>query len=217
MKNNPRIDWVKKTIPFNDDEHIRKTTLSTKLAISTKKDEVILPPQYADYADVFSEQTFNALPPHWDFDHAIDLKESFTLKVAKLYLLNPQELDTCKEFIEENLKMGQIRPSKSPQASPFFFIKKKDRKLRPVQDYWYLNDHTVKNAYPLPLISDLIDNLQHFSRFTKFNVQWGYNNICIKEGRMESCIHHSTRTIWTHSNVLWSLQISPDLPSFYEL
>ena len=66
--------------------------------------------------------------------------------------------------------------------SPFFFVKKKDRKLCLVQDYRYLNDHTVKNAYPLPLITDLIDNLRQFSCFTKFNVQWGYNNIRIKEG-----------------------------------
>lgn len=54
MKNNPHIDWVKKTISFND-EHIRKTTLSTELAIAAKKDEVILPPQYEDYTDVFSK------------------------------------------------------------------------------------------------------------------------------------------------------------------
>ena len=53
-KNNPSIDWIKKTILF-DDEHIRKTTLSTELAIATQKDKVVLPPQYANYADVFSE------------------------------------------------------------------------------------------------------------------------------------------------------------------
>ena len=61
-KNNPHIDWIKKTISFND-KHIQKTTLSTKLAIATQKNEVTLPPQYADFVDVFSEQTFNTLPP----------------------------------------------------------------------------------------------------------------------------------------------------------
>ena len=88
IKNNPRIDWIKKTISFNNN-HIQKTTLSTKLAIATQKDDVILPPQYADYADAFSKWTFDALPPWRDFDHAIDLKELFTPKVAKVYLLNP--------------------------------------------------------------------------------------------------------------------------------
>ena len=109
--------------------------MSTELAIAAQKNDVTLPPQYADYADIFSEKTFDALPPRRDFDHPIELKDSFVLKVAKIYLLNPQEVDACREFIEENLRMGRIQPSKSPQVSPFFFVKKKDRKLRPVQDY----------------------------------------------------------------------------------
>ena len=125
---------------------------------------------------------FNTLPPCRSFDHTIDLKDSFVPKVAKLYPLNPQEVDACKAFVEEHLQTGRIQPSKSPQASPFFFVKKKDGKLQPVQDYWYLNEHTVKNAYPLPLISDLVDNLRQFSHFTRFNVCWGYNNVRIKEG-----------------------------------
>ena len=158
------------------------TTLSTELAIATQKNNVTLPSQYTDYADVFSEQMFNTLPPWWDFDHAIELKESFVPKVAKVYPLNLQEEDACREFIKENLKTGRIWPSKSPQALPFLFVKKKDGKLRPVQDYQYLNEHTVKNAYPLPLIANLVDNLCHFSHFTKFDVHWGYNNIRIKEG-----------------------------------
>ena len=114
-KHNPRIDWVNKTISL-DDEHIRKTTLSTELAIAANKDEVVLPSQYSEYANVFGEQMFNNLPPRQDFDHAIDLKDSFIPKVAKLYPLNPQELDTCTTFVEENLQTGRIRPSKSPQA-----------------------------------------------------------------------------------------------------
>ena len=91
-------------------------------------------------------------------------------------------MDAYKAFVEENLQTGRIQPSKSPQASPFFFVKKKDGKLWPVQDYRYLNEHMVKNAYPLPLISNLVNNLRQFSHFTKFDVRWGYNNIQIKEG-----------------------------------
>ena len=86
------------------------------------------------------------------------------------------------EFIDENLRSGKICPSKSPQASPFFFIKKKDGGLRPCQDYHYLNSHTVRDAYPLPLISDLINKLKDTKVFTKFDVLWGYNNVRIKEG-----------------------------------
>src|ERR1700678_774153 len=67
-------------------------------------------------------------------------------------------------------------------ASPFFFIKKKDGKLRPCQDYGRLNEGTVKNTYPLPLISELVDQLKGAKYFTKMDVRWGYNNVRIKEG-----------------------------------
>jgi hypothetical protein len=52
----------------------------------------------------------------------------------------------------------------------------------PCQDYQYLNDGTMKNVYPLPLISDLLDKLKGANIFTKLDIQWGYHNIRIKEG-----------------------------------
>ena len=91
-------------------------------------------------------------------------------------------MEACKVFIDEHLKSGKIRKSQSPQASLFFFVQKKDGGLQPCQDYWYLNEHMVKNAYPLPLIATLIDKLRGAKYFSKMDIQWGYNNICIKEG-----------------------------------
>ncbi len=67
-------------------------------------------------------------------------------------------------------------------ASPFFFVDKKDGKLQPVQDYRALNDVTIKNTTPLPLIPELIDKLCGARYFTKLDIHWGYNNIRIKEG-----------------------------------
>ena len=67
-------------------------------------------------------------------------------------------------------------------ASPVFFIKKKDGSLRLVQDYWALNAITVKNKYPLPLIPELINQLQGAKYFTKLDIHWGFNNVCIKPG-----------------------------------
>ena len=87
-----------------------------------------------------------------------------------------------KKWIEEQLKMGYNRPSKSPYASSFFFIKKKDGKLRPVQDYRRINACTIRNQYPLPLMSELINDLGNAHIYTKLDVRWGYNNIHIKEG-----------------------------------
>ena len=67
-------------------------------------------------------------------------------------------------------------------ASPFFFVSKKDGKLRPCQDYRYLNEHTIKNAYPLPLISEIMDKLKDAKYFTKLDVWGAYNNIRIRQG-----------------------------------
>ena len=96
--------------------------------------------------------------------------------------MNPKEMEACKEFIDKHLKSSKIRKSQLPQASPFFFIQKKDGGLHPCQDYRYLNEHTVKNTYPLLLISTLIDKLKGAKYFSKMDIRWGCNNIHIKEG-----------------------------------
>jgi RNase H-like domain found in reverse transcriptase/Reverse transcriptase (RNA-dependent DNA polymerase) len=70
----------------------------------------------------------------------------------------------------------------SPMASPFFFVSKKDGKPWPCQDYRYLNDWMVKNSYPLPLISEIMDKLKGAKYFTKLDVHWGYNNVRIRKG-----------------------------------
>jgi hypothetical protein len=77
---------------------------------------------------------------------------------------------------------GCIRQSKSPLGAPVFFIKKKDGKLCFFQDYRALNAITRKSRYPLPLIDDLIHRLKGTCYFTKLDVRWGYNNVCIREG-----------------------------------
>ena len=84
--------------------------------------------------------------------------------------MNPKEMDACKEFVNKNLKSGKIRKSQSPQASPFFFMQKKDGGLHPCEDYRYLNEHMVKNTYPLPLISTLINKLKGAKYFSKMDV-----------------------------------------------
>ena len=86
------------------------------------------------------------------------------------------------EFVWEQLVKGYICPSKSPYTVPFFFIKKKDGKLRPVQDYRQLNEWTIHNHYPIPLISELSAKVQGAKWFTKVDLRQGYNNICIREG-----------------------------------
>ena len=94
-----------------------------------------------------------------------------------------QAEDTALDkFINEQLEKGYIRPSQSPYTSPFFFIKKKDGTLRPVQDYRRINSWMVRNNYPLPLIPDIICDLGRAKLYSKLDVRQGYNNIRMKEG-----------------------------------
>ena len=84
--------------------------------------------------------------------------------------------------MEDQLRKEYIRLSKSPQTSPVFFVGKKDRSKWIVIDYRNLNDQTVKNNYPLPLITELISNMDSKKVFTKMDLRWGFNNMRIKEG-----------------------------------
>lgn len=90
-----------------------------------------------EFAPVFSQSGFDDLPPRRSWDHAIELKPSEENKPisSKVYALSRPEQIELDKFLDNHLKTGRIRPSKSPIASPFFFVKKKDGSLRPVQDY----------------------------------------------------------------------------------
>ena len=110
------------------------------------------------------------------------MKNTFVPKKGRLIPLSLQEQKEVSDFIDDQTKKGYIRLSKSPQTSPIFFIPKKDGKKWMVQDYHYLNEHTVKNNYPLPLIQQLSEKLQGAKLFTKMDLHWRYNNVRIKEG-----------------------------------
>ncbi len=148
--------------------------------------EEMVPPDYHSFHDLFSKENFNELPDRKSWDHAIELipNAKSTLD-CKVYPLNRDEQEQLNKFLNENLELGHICLSKSPFASPFFFIKKKDGTLHPIQDYRKLNKMTIKNRYPLPLISELIDKLCGAKYFMKLDVRWGYNNVQIREGDEE--------------------------------
>jgi len=159
-------------------EYIRE--VETK--IEKKTDEEMVPPQFHAYLDVFKKALSERMPVHKPWNHAIDLNPNFVSQKSKLYPMSPMEQQKVRDFIDNQLKKGYIQPTKSPQTFPVFFISKKDRKKRMVQDYHYLNKGTIKNNYPLPLILELIDRIGNAKVFTKLDLWWGYNNVHIKEG-----------------------------------
>jgi len=126
---------------------------------------------------VFGKVESEQIPTRKSWDHAIDLKEDFILRKGRIYPLSRTEKEEVQVFVESQLKKGYIRPSKSPQTLLVLFIPKKDGKRRMVQDYHYVNKGTIKNSYPLPLISELIDSIGTKKVFTKMDLRWGYNNV----------------------------------------
>jgi len=124
----------------------------------------------AEFQSMFAKEDFDILLEHCKWDHAIELTPRAKPKLSKVYPLSPLEQTELDAFLEENLRTGQIRPSKSPIAAPVFFIKKKDGSLQLVQDYRTLNTITIKNRYPLPLISELVSQLRRAKYFTKLDV-----------------------------------------------
>ena len=123
------------------------------------------------FLNVFSKKGSEWMPIQKPWDHAIDLKDTFKPKKGRIIPLLPQEQEEVTTFLDDQLKKGYIRPSKSPQTSPVFFVPKKDGKNCIVQDYRYLNESMVKNNYPLPLIGQLVDKLQGSKLFTKMDLR----------------------------------------------
>ena len=128
---------------------------------------------------------------------------------GKVYQLMQDEKKALLDFMKEQQAKGYIWPSKSPYATPFFFIKKKDGKLWPVHDYQWLNEWTIKNCYPLLLISELIVQVQNVKIFTKVNVRWGYNNICIKEGDEYKVVFITNQGLFKPTVMFFGLTNSP--------
>ena len=114
-----------------------------------------VPPQYRKYKKLFSEKLNTGLLQHNKWDHKIELKNGKTLKFFKIYNLNETELNTLREYLEENLRKGYIRRSKSSAGYPVMFVPKKNGKLRLCIDYRQLNDITIKDRTPLPLITEM--------------------------------------------------------------
>jgi len=88
-----------------------------------------------------------------------------------------KEEEALNQWLDEQLKAGLIVESKSRYAAPCFHIPKKDSSLRLVQDYRKLNQVTIKDKIPLPLIGEVIDKLKEAKCFNKLDLIWGYNNV----------------------------------------
>ena len=158
-------------------EHSRAPTVDARVA-----DLSAVPREYHDLAAVFDKQEAVSLPPHRPYDCRIDLVENAVLPKGRLYNISLPERNAMEKYISESLASGIIRPSKSPLASGFFFVKKKNGELRPCIDYRDLNNITIKNKYPLPLLSSTFEPLEGATVFSKLDLRNAYHLVRIKEG-----------------------------------
>jgi len=116
-----------------------------------------VPEEYHEYANVFSKDRADTLPDHHPYDLKIDLEDGTEPPLGQMYSLSQTEVQALHEFLNENLHIGFICPSKVGHSASILFIKKKDGSLHLCVDFHGLNHITKKDHYPLPLISDLFD------------------------------------------------------------
>ncbi|ESK85492.1 hypothetical protein Moror_10110 [Moniliophthora roreri MCA 2997] len=163
-KYNPDVDWITGRTTFpgkryikipqvvgildfeSPEELIYRIDIRAKLSTSqqlehsveqTNSDTPTAIPEYlAQHQGQFEDKEAERFPISRPYDHAIELKPEFTPRDCKVYSLMALEQTELDTFLKENLRKGYIRKSKSPMASPFFFVGKKEKgKLRPTQDY----------------------------------------------------------------------------------
>lgn len=134
-------------------------------------------PYLKPYASVFSKKESNQLPPHRPCDHKIELLPGPELPTSPLYSMSLEQLDALKTYLKEALEKGFIVPSSAPFASPVLFARKADGSWRFCVDYRKLNERTVKNRYPLPLIDETLRQLGRAKYFTKLDIRQAFHRI----------------------------------------
>jgi hypothetical protein len=194
---NPKINWATRSVAWTSLSDYKTAQLRAILTSQPTEEPLLLPDdddatsadplkfvpsQYHEFADVFSKAAALSLPPTRPFDHAIELEEGAAPGYGPIYSLSEPERSSLKEFIDDHLATGTIRPSHSPIGAPVLFVKKKDSSLRMVVDYRKLNSATRKDRYPLPRINDLLERLGKACVFTKIDLRNAYHLLRIKEG-----------------------------------
>jgi Retroviral aspartyl protease len=191
---NPEIDWEEGTLVGEEVKleeigmawegykqqriKIRKTHFAQDWAIQARDqrqqesvEEKGIPREYVRHHKVFSDQQATRFPPSRPEDHSIKLVSGAPETInCKVYPLTQAEHKATRKFLEENERLGYIEKTDSPWSSPWFFIKKKDGTLRPVQDYREVNKWTIRDVYPIPRIEQILESLNGKELFTVFDV-----------------------------------------------
>ncbi|XP_019151052.1 PREDICTED: uncharacterized protein LOC109147849 [Ipomoea nil] len=132
------------------------------------------------FQDLFEEP--KDLPPRRLYDHSIPLLPGAQPVNIKPYRYSFDQKNVIEEMVEEMLKSGVIAESVSPFASHVLLVPKKDNTWRFCIDYRALNNITVKNKFPIPVVEDLFSELAGSRYFTKLDLRAGYHQVRMREG-----------------------------------
>ena len=144
--------------------------------------EAGVPAFYHEFEKPFGKEMQSALPEHGPQDCAIELLPDTEPPSGKLYPMSQDQLKLLREYIEEMVSTGKIRPGKGHAGSPIFYVEEKTGKMRLVVDYRGLNAITIKDKYLIPLMTTLMEQVQESTWFTKLDLKNGFNLICVKAG-----------------------------------
>lgn len=136
------------------------------------------------YECVFRSELPAGLPPERSVEHTIEVEKRSKPPHRPLYQLSPAEFKAAKEYVEDLLKKGKIRRSKSPYGAPLFFVKEED-KLRGVVDYRSLNRITKRNNAPIPRSDEMFDRLGGAKIFSRLDLKTGFHQICMRNEDIE--------------------------------
>ena len=112
----------------------------------------------------------------------IDLKPDTLPPWGSIYPLSQKQLQALRKYLDNMLNQGKISPSKSPAGAPILFVPKHDGRLRLVVDYRVLNKVTIHNKYPIPLMTELRDQVRDARIFTKLDLKDGFHLIRVRKG-----------------------------------
>ena len=153
---------------------------------SSPKEDPAIEGLLREFADVFPDKLPDGLPPNRGVEHSIELKPGSRPPPARpLRHQSSKDLAVFEEYTRSLIASGQLRVSHSPYGAMALIVRKQDGTPRVVVDYRALNEQTVKNKYPLPLMDEMFDRVHGAKFFTKIDLRTGFHQIRIADADIE--------------------------------